>query len=72
MKKIQIARAFRDEDYYLSLTEDERASLPTHPSELVSLDPQDLRAAAGGVSVSCDNSCHGTAICTPCNGHPCA
>ena len=72
MKKIVLARAFRDEDYYLSLSEAERASLPAHPSEFASVDPQDLRAAAGGVSASCVDSCRGTIICTPCNGRPCA
>jgi mersacidin/lichenicidin family type 2 lantibiotic len=72
MKKVHLARAFRDEDYYLSLTEAERASLPEHPSEAVALDPQDLRAVAGGITASCDNSCRGTIICSPCNGHPCA
>jgi mersacidin/lichenicidin family type 2 lantibiotic len=66
MKKIQLARAFRDEDYYLSLTEEERAGLPAHPSEMAVVDPQDLRQIAGGVSASCADSCNGTAVCTPC------
>jgi mersacidin/lichenicidin family type 2 lantibiotic len=72
MKKVHLARAFRDEDYYLSLSDEERASLPAHPSEMVEIDPRELRAAAGGATTSCDISCQGTAICTPCNGHPCA
>lgn len=68
MKKLHLARAFRDEDYYLSLTEAERASLPGHPSEAVALDARDLRAAAGGIRTV--ETC-GTIACTPCNGHPC-
>ena len=31
-KKVDRSRAFRDEDYFLSLTEEERASLGAHPS----------------------------------------
>jgi mersacidin/lichenicidin family type 2 lantibiotic len=69
MKKIHLARAFRDEDYYLSLTEAERASLPAHPSEAVELDPRDLRVAAGGLT---NDTCRGTVVCSPCNTHPCA
>jgi len=69
MKKLHLARAFRDEDYYLSLSEAERASLPDHPSEAVALDPRDLRAAAGGITTSVETC--GTIACTPCKGHAC-
>jgi mersacidin/lichenicidin family type 2 lantibiotic len=31
-KNIDVARAWRDEDYYLNLTEEERASLGAHPA----------------------------------------
>lgn len=68
MKKLHLARAFRDEDYYLSLSEAERASLPDHPSAAVALEPRDLRAAAGGITTV--ETC-GTIACTPCKGHPC-
>lgn len=70
MKKLQIARAFRDEDYYLSLSDAERQGLPAHPSEVATVDPRDLRAIAGGATASCADTC--TIICTPCRGAQCA
>lgn len=66
MKKIHLYRAFRDQDYYLSLTEEERAALPANPAGNVEIDADDLRAVAGGITASCVDSCRGTAICTPC------
>ena len=36
-KNIDVARAWRDEDYYLSLTEEERASLGDHPAGAVAV-----------------------------------
>ena len=68
MKKVHLARAFRDEDYYLSLPEAERSRLG-HPSAAVALDPRDLRAAAGGITTSVETC--GTIACTPCKGHAC-
>ncbi len=71
MKKIQLARAFRDEDYYLSLTEEERAGLPAHPSEMAVIDPQDLRqVAAAAFSAQCTNL-GSTVACTPCPNRHC-
>ncbi len=59
-KNIDVARAWRDEDYYLSLTEEERAGLGAHPSGAVSLQDEALRSIAGGCGLTM------TAICTPC------
>ena len=72
MKKIDIARALRDEDYYLSLTDDERAGLGAHPSGAVELRGDDLRAVAGAISLHCTPTAVGSTInCTPCPGLNC-
>jgi mersacidin/lichenicidin family type 2 lantibiotic len=48
MKKFDILRAWKDEDYFLSLNETERAALPAHPSGLIQLADEELRSIAGG------------------------
>jgi mersacidin/lichenicidin family type 2 lantibiotic len=62
MKKIDLARAFRDEDYYLSLTESERASLPSHPAAMIEVSEHELRAVAGATT----EACTATGWCSPC------
>jgi len=69
MKKTDIARAFRDEDYFLSLTDAERASLPAHPAAAFEVSEEALRTAFGGTNV--DVSCGRTPICTFCGGRQC-
>jgi mersacidin/lichenicidin family type 2 lantibiotic len=71
MKKLDIARAWRDEDYYLSLTEAERASLPANPAAAITLSDAGLRAVNGSLNTSVINSCTGTAICSPCPHQNC-
>ena len=68
MKKIDLSRAFRDEDYFLSLTAAERASLPAHPAALIEINEDELRAVAGATTEACSV----TAICTPCPPRLCA
>jgi mersacidin/lichenicidin family type 2 lantibiotic len=47
-KNIDVARAWRDEDYYLSLTEEERASLGAHPAGAAMVADEALRSISGG------------------------
>ncbi len=47
MKKIDIARALRDEDYRSSLSAEEQASLPS-PAGNVNLDDKALLSITGG------------------------
>jgi mersacidin/lichenicidin family type 2 lantibiotic len=47
-KNIDVARAWRDEDYYLSLTEEERASLGDHPAGVVDVADEALASLSGG------------------------
>jgi mersacidin/lichenicidin family type 2 lantibiotic len=64
-KNIDVARAWRDEDYLLSLNEEERASLGVHPAGALSVTDEALRSITGG----CCNTvsyCPGSAYCTPC------
>jgi mersacidin/lichenicidin family type 2 lantibiotic len=48
MSRIDVVRAWRDEEYRLSLSEAERAELPEHPAGLIELQDADLEGAAGG------------------------
>lgn len=57
-KNIDVARAWRDEDYYMSLTEEERASLGDHPAGAVSVSDEILGSITGG--------CAGYTSKTPC------
>jgi mersacidin/lichenicidin family type 2 lantibiotic len=70
MKKIDIARAWRDEDYYLSLSDAERAALPANPAAMMTVDDAGLRAANGGTT-TLTQTCGGSAICSPCPPYNC-
>ena len=48
MSKELIIRAWRDEEYLLSLSGAQRALLPEHPVGLVELTDEELRFAGGG------------------------
>ncbi len=67
MRKIDLGRAFRDEDYYLGLSAAERASLPVHPAALIEVSEDELRAVAGATTDACSVS----GICSPCPKHIC-
>ncbi len=44
MNQVDIIRAWKDEDYFLSLTEEQRSSLPANPAALIELSDEDLRS----------------------------
>lgn len=48
MSKPDLIRAWKDEDYYLSLSEEQRSLLPEHPAGGVELSDEEMNAAAGG------------------------
>ena len=48
MSKKNIIRAWKDEDYRLSLSEAERALLPEHPAGLIELSGAEMDGVAGG------------------------
>jgi len=45
---MDIIRAWKDEEYRNSLSEAERAALPSHPAGLMVLTEEELGAVAGG------------------------
>jgi mersacidin/lichenicidin family type 2 lantibiotic len=47
-KNIDVSRAWRDEDYYLSLAEEERADLGPHPAGVTNVADETLRSITGG------------------------
>lgn len=67
-KNIDLTRAWRDEDYFLSLTEEERASLGAHPAGSFTTDTE-LRSVNGcWPTYYCQETWGGwtTPSCTPC------
>ena len=48
MSDIDIIRAWKDEDYLMSLTDEQRASLPANPAGRIELTDADMGAVAGG------------------------
>jgi len=48
MSNMNIIRAWKDEDYRLSLSEAERALLPEHPAGLIELSGAEMDGVAGG------------------------
>ncbi|MFL5357486.1 mersacidin/lichenicidin family type 2 lantibiotic, partial [Archangium sp.] len=61
MSNIDVVRAWKDEQYRMSLSETERASLPMNPAGMVELTDADLEGVAGG---STDISVARTSCCT--------
>ena len=47
MNKADIIRAWKDEEFRASLTDEERSSLPEHPSGVIELLDSELTAASG-------------------------
>ncbi len=47
MSKMNIIRAWKDEDYRLSLSEAERALLPEHPAGLIELSGAEIDGGGG-------------------------
>jgi mersacidin/lichenicidin family type 2 lantibiotic len=67
MKKKQILEAWRNEEYYLSLSAEERAQIPEHPAGLPDVEDEVLRTITGGCGPYWPSkNCDSTGICTPC------
>lgn len=69
MKKKDIIRAWRDGEYYDSLTEEQRAALPENPAALLEVEDDVLSSITGGCSVC--GTCPTSAICSPCPPQHC-
>ena len=70
-KNIDVARAWRDEDYFLSLSQEDRASLGIHPAGAQLMDEALMSITGGCCSMEICFSCEGTALCTPCPPREC-
>ncbi|HWM91357.1 MAG TPA: mersacidin/lichenicidin family type 2 lantibiotic [Thermoanaerobaculia bacterium] len=55
MRKIDVVRAWRDEEYRNSLSSEQRASLPENPAGLAGISDDILRSVTGG--------CTGSYVC---------
>lgn len=50
MSHVDVIRAWKDEEYRLSLSEKERAALPANPAGLIELTAADLEKVVGGMA----------------------
>lgn len=49
MSNIDIIRAWKDEEYRNSLSEEQRSHLPNNPAGITELSDEDMEAVAGGL-----------------------
>ncbi len=69
MKRIDPIRAWKDEDYRNSLSDEEKALLPDSPVGIVELSDEDLLSVNGAVEVGgCTCHCCTCTCCTCCCG----
>ena len=61
-----IIRAWRDGDYYDSLSEEEKAAIPDNPAALPELDDESLSSVTGGCGGGATSG-----FCTPCGQKHC-
>ncbi len=54
MEKKNIIKALRNEDFHLSLSEEQRSLLPDSPAGVVELDEESLKLASGGLEMATD------------------
>ncbi|MGD1808840.1 mersacidin/lichenicidin family type 2 lantibiotic [Dapis sp. BLCC M126] len=63
MSKIDIIRAWKDEEYRNSLSEAEKAQLPENPAGVIEFDDDDMSSMAGGMAAAhphtktCEHCC---------------
>ena len=71
MTKLEIIRAWKDEEYCSNLTDSERALLPQHPAGVIELSDMELSSAEGGTTVTitlpiCDTNIYTASCITIC------
>ena len=69
MKKNEIVRAWRDEDFLSNLSADQLAALPANPAGVVELREEDLGEVAGGAACTCQVYC--TFACSDSSNQKC-
>ncbi len=70
MKKRDVIRAWRDGEYYSSLSNEERAALPDSPASVIDISDDVLANISGGCSLG-EPKCPTSAICSPCPPRQC-
>jgi mersacidin/lichenicidin family type 2 lantibiotic len=60
---MDIVRAWTDEEYYLGLSEEQRALLPENPAGLMELADDDLQNIVGGSLCNNRSVCHEHSFC---------
>lgn len=60
----EILSAWRDRDYWLSLSEGERAQIPENPAGVIELMDAEMEFVAGGTTTTPDDTCHESCIST--------
>lgn len=60
MNKDEIIRAWRDADYFFSLSEEQRDKLPGNPVGMIELSQDALTNVLGASHSTCWTSCHRT------------
>lgn len=68
MKRKDVIRAWRDGEFYSSLTDEQRASLPESPASVIDVSDEVLATISGGCSYG---YCPTSAYCTPCPPKDC-
>ena len=63
MSKVDIIRAWKDEEYRASLSDAERALLPAHPAGLIELAEDEMKAVMGAGTGG--SSCFRQCTCLP-------
>ena len=63
MSKVDVIRAWKDEEYRQSLTEAQRASVPPHPSGLIELKTEEMGGVLGGSNFECHQSANPNHLC---------
>lgn len=64
MSNADIIRAWKDEDYRASLSDEQKALLPENPVGLIELTDEDLSSVSGGCT-PCGNPLHTRIACKP-------
>ena len=64
MKKRDVIRAWRDGEYYSSLSNEERAALPESPASVIDISDDVLASISGGCSYP--GPCPTSGYCSPC------
>ncbi len=63
MKRKDVIRAWRDGEFYASLSDEQRASMPESPASVIDLGDDVLASISGGCSFE---MCPTSGYCTPC------